>query len=486
VTNTTGEESLWRGYRWPLGRADDDQRAPVEPIGRGYRWPLRQAAAPAATARRDTTWWEWSLVALLLAVAIGLLDLNRVVAMGVGPMNVFGNDLLFAVVAVVTAGELLVTGRRPLLLSRFQPLPFFAMAVYCLLAILMIARDYDPEAAGLANVQTIARDLPFFFTYFIVSAFIGTRRDLAVFTRLVVALAVVAAIATVLQSIHGPGELLAGLPLGEALYPPGLHIEIDSYGIFSRVVLPTIGLAVWCLYYCLAMALRRWSVPYVLGIFLFLVVITVYMARGLYVGIAAATVVFTVIMVVLGRLRLRALLLAAVLACFLPFTTSAIGLGDLNTAVFDRTSTAVADYQTQTGTWGSRLDQAVWYTQQEPTPTALLFGYGYRATKSELDLPFLEFGPVDLLYRGGVVGVVLFLFSISALLYLCVRQVRLARSPVGRSASIALICSIAAQGVFLLSANHFYSKHYVATISCVVAIIAVSMVFERDNEAATG
>jgi uncharacterized membrane protein YhaH (DUF805 family) len=482
MTNAPVDDALWRGYRWPLRASDDDaQPSAAGPAMRGYRWPLRQAVSTPAT-RRDSFWWEWSIVALLVAVACGLLDLNRVIEIAVGPMNVFGNDLLFVLAAAVAAGEITVTRRRPLLVSRPQPLPFLAMTAYCCLAILMIARDYQPEAAGIANLQAIARDLPFFFTYFIVSAFIGTRRDLLVFTRLVLGIAIAGAAVAVLQSIHGPGELLAGLPFGEALYPPGPQIDVDSYGIFSRVVLPTMGLGVWSLFYCLAMALRRWSLTYVLGTLLFLFMVAVYMARGLYVGIAAATVIFTVIMVVLGRLPIRAVLLAALLACSLPFATSTIGLGDLNTAVFDRTSTAFADYQTQSGTWGSRLDEADWYWQLDPTSMELLFGNGYRGSKSELDLPFLEFGVADLLYRGGIIGVFLFLCSVACLLFLSVKSVRGAYSAVERSAAIGVICSITAQGVFLLSANHFYYKYYVAAISCVVAVVAASKVFDEDMD----
>lgn len=436
---------------------------------RGYRWPL----AAKAEWSRSTPAWHWPIAALLLTVIFGVIDLNRVFAVDTGPVRVYGNDLVFAFAMVLAIFSFVGSSRRPVALGPTFQGVLIAAGLMAVLAAVMLVRDFSQSLGILGNTQGFVRQLPYFMSFFLVLAFISGEQDLLVVLRLWFAIAAAGTAIVILQSLRGPGDLFGGSLLDQVRVPPGPQIT-EVYGIFSRSNFPITFAAVWCCFFCLAALLQRPSVPAAAGVFWFSAAWILNMSRGLYIGIALAFITCLLVLLATRALRPAVAVLGIAGVGAALFLTSVMGLGGLNDAVVVRGASAWQEYRLNTGTWASRLAEADAYFALEPGGDELLLGMGYTGTRSGLDRPFLEFGPVDLLYRGGLLGAAVLA---GVLLIYCrgaIRAVQSTTRPLVICAGVATLCSVVSEIGQLPSANHFYYIYYAAVLGAAVAVTAAA------------
>ncbi len=450
--------------------------APSSPVWRGYRWPLHEPRAQAEVVNAPA--WHWLIVGLLLSVGAGLFDFNAVIEAEAGPVKVYGNDMVFVAGAALALLQFNGGDRRPLITRGGTRTVLVALALFAVLAVMMIIRDFRETLGDFGNLQTLARVWPYFALFFAVAAFVATPGDLKMLLRVWFIITAAGTAIIILQSLRGDVLLFGDNFISRMLVPPGPQI-IVKYGIFHRSNFPIYFSAIWWFFFLSAMIARRPSLPAIAAAAFFSMAFILNMARGAYFGVALAAVVFLVLMAGARQMSLRLAVVSSALIGSLLFLIPVLGLGGLDEIIVGRTTSGLQDYRLREGTWQGRLVQAERYWEQEPEGMDLLFGYGYTGSRSELNTLFLEFGPVDLLYRSGVVGTVLLSVVLLLLGHAAIAGVIRWRAPVHVAIAMATLCSLISQTGEMPSANHFYYPYYAAVIGGMSALLAAAAALER-------
>lgn len=432
---------------------------------RGYRWPLTTSAHQVM----HTPAWHWPVAVLVVAVLFGVVDLNQVVAIDVGPLRVYGNDLIFALVCVLALYAYVGSRRRPVSHTLDGRTVLLAGAMFAVIALMMFSRDFVQSQGILGNIQALVRQLPYFLSLFLLLAFVSGERDLHMLLRIWFTVTAIGTAIVLLQSLQGTGDIFGGGPLDRLRVPPGPQIT-ERYGLFSRSSFPITFAAVWCFFFCLTSLLQRPSARAAAGMLWFSAAWVLNMSRGLYVGIALAFFTCLLVLVAIRVLRPAAAVAGIATAAGALLVVSYFGLGGLDDAVVRRGASAWQEYRFNTGTWASRIDEADGYFALKPRGDELLLGMGYTGTRSGLDRPFLEFGPVDLLYRGGIIGAMMLAAVLLLYTRFAFRVARNAPRTLAACAGIATLCSIVSEIGHMPSANHFYYIYYAAVLGGAVAV----------------
>ena len=469
----------FRGYHWPLSEgaraasgATASQPAAAPAVGaataQGYRWPVR---TQARTARVPL--WQWTVLTVFLAVMIGIFDFDRVFVVRALGIGVRGNDVVIAAMIGVAVARIMTDGMQ---LRLYDPAvrPFhLVMLAYAFLGLMLIVRERDISFGFVTNIQVVARLLPYFLTYFAAMLVMNSRANRLIFLRIVLGMVTFGSLYVLGQSVYGAGLPFGDNLLGRSFVPVGPQIVEKPIGIFHRSNFPIVFLTVWGFFFCLVHVMLRPRLLPGAAVALFGFAALLNMARGLYLGLALASAVLLLMMWVNRRISGRfAVYCAAAVALVLLFSLR-VGFGDVGEIVSRRTISGITEYQQRTGTWKTRLVERQRFADQPLEGRGLLFGYGISGFASEIGVQFFEFGPTDLLYRGGLIGIAI---VGGLLLWMVVRALRSFaphHPPMVVATAAAVMGSLLTEVGHLPSANHFYYTYYAAAIGVMVAIMAV-------------
>jgi hypothetical protein len=454
----------WRGYRWPLTPSTNDR---TRPAGRFAGDRTHRPGAVAIAVGNIT-------LAAALLVGLGVLDFNKVLAIHAAGWSLFGNDLVFGAFFLATAWRV-AAYRRDLSVPHLgMTTPLAAAALLALVALILIARD-AATGQGAQDVPRLSlRLLPYFCFAPLLVCYISNERDLAALLSTILRVTALGCVLTIFFAMYGDAPIPGGAFLNSIVVRPGPQIAI-TYGDVHRANLPVSYAAIWCFFYCLATLRDRVSPLRVVALELYATALVLNLSRGLYAGVLLALILFAMLTV---RGRRSLISYAGVLAGF-----AIVGVVliysvdfDIQQGVIDRIENGIADFRQGTGTWGSLLDDVQSYQDLRLTDTAALFGYGFSGAKSGISPRLIELGPIDLLYRGGIVGTLSVVMMVTLLCSHSLRAIRRPSALVIQATALATICTLAVESIHMLYWDPFYYEYFVSLLGCAIAMLAIGEV----------
>ena len=459
---------------------------------------------------------KWGLLFMLFMVSFGVINLNDAIAGSLGPFHIYGNDLVFAASMLYAALKYalaqdqgsaknnfprrptpdLTTPHLPMgagvrrersyssagakpIFSPFRGSPASkAMLAYAALILFLIFRDYQSASAGWGGLQLLIRTLPFYLLFFIIPAFVTCREDLGRVIGMFVLTAGIGNVIIIAQSLHGPGNLFGNGLLGTIFTPPGPQIDYYQYGAFWRSNFPVYFACVWLFFYYAAQVVWSFKLRYLAAVVFFSLAILLNFSRSLYAGIALASLMFFLAAFRRRGGYFRVAILFGLLLAFIVLAAPILGLQDLGGGVVERMLSGLDEMQYTSGTWAGRLDHLALYRELNPDIVQLLLGYGYRGSLALLDLPFLEFGLIDPIYRGGILGTLVLFGVIVAVGRQAVRFIRQSRSVLLFAVAVATLCLVITEVGNLVGGNHFLYEYFGAAVTSGVAILAMAGALE--------
>jgi hypothetical protein len=410
---------------------------------------------------------KWPLLVLFISISMGLVSFNNVISFRFLFINVYGNDLIFYAVIIYAFFQIIFWRKS----QRIFDLDNKLITLYALVVLFSILWEFQQTSQGWGSLQYLIRILPFYLTYFILPAFIKSDKDLMRVLTIFIFVSTIGNFVIILQSLKGPGVLFDRSVISQILMKPGPQI-ISNYGSFFRSNFQIYFACVWSFFFCLAALIIKKKIIHLIGVIFFSFSFILNMSRGLYFGIFLALVIFFVLVSIMSRkFAVQYIFILAIIIMFVLLVTPLIGFNSIGSIILDRINTGLNDFQGNSGTWNARLVQLEMYLSLKPDIINLLFGYGYSGGKSGLsNLPFIEFGLVDPIYRVGIIGSLFLLISIFSLLVESIKgAIRNANNNLVLIC-LALLCSLISELGQLISADHFLYHYYGAVIGLSAAL----------------
>jgi hypothetical protein len=390
--------------------------------------------------------------------------------------NVLGNDLVILATLLFCLGKYLFSSKvivRPLF-ADFDNAKL-AMWLYFGVAVMMAYRDssYANEAGRSGLFTLFIRRVPYYATFFAVPAFVSNYNDLLKFVKVFIIVSFIGNIIIISQSFYGPGDMFRGLFISDIMSPPGPQIKMNVGGLY-RSNFAIYFACVWCFFYYLSKLFVKFTLIDFVAVFFFQFAFLLNMARGLYLGIILAVLVVIYLNTRKDKKLPKSVFVIPVVIVVIFLSLPYLGYEKLWESMMYRFRTGLLDFGSGTGTWGKRLGQLSGISRLNFDFTSIAFGFGYNALSAKTGLPFIEIGPIDLIYRSGVVGTVILATVIVLVIRYSLQNFRSTHDLFIGSISLAIVCSIISEIGHLPSANHFYYHFYASVIGFGIGLVYVA------------